>query len=307
MRSVSPSACACTRASSLVSAAAALSAAAFPSGVRATYSAASSAVTKLPRCTTLPPRLTCAIVSPSACACCCASSPVSGVGAAAALAAAACPSGDRAMHSAASSAVAKQPRATDLPLRVHAEVARAVVGHAQRQPLRLRLLPRLLARQWYWRRCSPSHRRPPLRRSRDAQRRLLGGGEVAQVHHLAITPHLRLVGLVTAGVIEVHAEVARLAIVHEQRQPLRLGLLPRLLAHQRSPTRRDRYSADANWRRAHMWHRRGKLCLLQRSPTPRSRRAGCGRAARANPTERRPAPAPPAPAPPHTMQPRKDQ
>ena len=93
---------------------------------------------------------------PSACTCCSASSLVSGAGAAAALsAAAACPSGDRAMHSAASLAVAKQPRLTDLPPRHtrarlglglagvvegHAEVARRVVGHAQRQPFRLRLL-----------------------------------------------------------------------------------------------------------------------------------------------------------------------
>ena len=42
-------------------AAAALFAAAFPSGVRATHSAASSAVAKLPRCTSLPPRHTFAL------------------------------------------------------------------------------------------------------------------------------------------------------------------------------------------------------------------------------------------------------
>ena len=42
----------------------------------------------------------------------------SGTGAAAALFAAACPSGDRATHSAASSAVAKQPRYTMLPPRL---------------------------------------------------------------------------------------------------------------------------------------------------------------------------------------------
>eukprot|EP00964_Phaeocystis_antarctica_P059152 scaffold35115_cov57-Phaeocystis_antarctica.AAC.1 len=49
----------------------------------------------------------------------------------------------------------------------HAEVARPVVGHAQRQPLRLRLLPRLLARQRRGRRCrrcSLGRRRLPLRR-----------------------------------------------------------------------------------------------------------------------------------------------
>ena len=55
-------------------------------------------------------------VSPSACACCRASSLVNG-GAAAAFSAAACPSGDRATHNAASSAVAKQPSCTSLPLR----------------------------------------------------------------------------------------------------------------------------------------------------------------------------------------------
>ncbi len=113
---------------------------------------------------------------------------------------------------------------------VHAEVARAVLGHEQRQLLRLRLLPRLLARQRR-RRCSPlRRRRPPLRRTRDAQRRLLGGGEAAQVHLLATAPHLRLIGLGLAGLVEAHAEVARLVLGHEQRQLLRLRLLPRLLA-----------------------------------------------------------------------------
>eukprot|EP00964_Phaeocystis_antarctica_P118598 scaffold82379_cov67-Phaeocystis_antarctica.AAC.7 len=62
---------------------------------------------------------------------------------------------------------------------VHAEIARLVVGHAQRQPLRLRLLPHLLARQR--RRCSLLRRHLPLRRPRDAQRRLLGIGEAAQL------------------------------------------------------------------------------------------------------------------------------
>jgi hypothetical protein len=41
--------------------------------------------------------------------------------------------------------------------------------------------------------------------------------------------HLRLVGLVLArlgGLLEVHAEVARLVVGHEQRQPLRLGVSP---------------------------------------------------------------------------------
>ena len=42
-------------------------------------------------------------------------------------------------------------------------------------------------------RCSPlRRRRPPLRRTRDVQRRLLGGNEAAQVHPLATAPHLHL-------------------------------------------------------------------------------------------------------------------
>jgi len=41
--------------------------------------------------------------------------------------------------------------------------------------------------------------RSPLRRARDAQHRLLGGGEVAQAHLLATAPHPRLVGLGPAG------------------------------------------------------------------------------------------------------------
>ena len=38
-----------------------------------------------------------------------------------------------------------------------------------------------------------------LRIPRDAQRRLLGGGEAAQAHSLATAPHLRLIGLGLAG------------------------------------------------------------------------------------------------------------
>eukprot|EP00964_Phaeocystis_antarctica_P016470 scaffold9104_cov56-Phaeocystis_antarctica.AAC.6 len=139
-------------------------------------------------------------------------------------------------------------------LEVHAKVARLVLAHEQRQPLRLRLLPRLLARQRR-RRCSPLRRRLPLRRLRDAQRCLLGGGEAAQGHLLATAAHPRLVGLGVAGLVEEHAEVARLVVGHEQRQPLRLRLLPRLLARQRrrrcSPLRRHlplRRSRDAQRR-----------------------------------------------------------
>ena len=51
---------------------------------------------------------------------------------------------------------------------------------------------------------------------------VLGGGEVAQVHILATAPHPPLVGLGLAGLVEVHAEVARLVFGLEQRQPLRL-------------------------------------------------------------------------------------
>eukprot|EP00964_Phaeocystis_antarctica_P052152 scaffold30502_cov63-Phaeocystis_antarctica.AAC.2 len=58
------------------------------------------------------------------------------------------------------------------------------------------------------RHCRPSRRRPPLRRSRDAQRRLLGGGEAAQVHWLATALHLRQKGLGPARLVG-HAEVAR--------------------------------------------------------------------------------------------------
>eukprot|EP00964_Phaeocystis_antarctica_P063499 scaffold38130_cov62-Phaeocystis_antarctica.AAC.3 len=101
----------------------------------------------------------------------------------------------------------------------HAEVARLALGHEQRQPLRLRLLPRLLARQRRGRQrrhCSLLRRRLPLRRPSDAQRRLLGGGEAAQAHHLATAPHLHLVGLELAGlVIEVHAKVSRRVVGYE--------------------------------------------------------------------------------------------
>eukprot|EP00964_Phaeocystis_antarctica_P143225 scaffold108732_cov60-Phaeocystis_antarctica.AAC.2 len=86
----------------------------------------------------------------------------------------------------------------------HAEVARRVAGYEQRQPLRLRLLPSLLARQRRGRRwcsCSLGRRFPPLRRSRDAQRRLLGGDEHAQMHVLATVPHVRLVGPGPAGLV----------------------------------------------------------------------------------------------------------
>eukprot|EP00964_Phaeocystis_antarctica_P089657 scaffold57253_cov64-Phaeocystis_antarctica.AAC.5 len=127
---------------------------------------------------------------------------------------------------------------------VHSEVARLVLGQAQRQPLRLRLLPRLLAPQRH-RRCSPPRcRRQPLWRSREAQRRLLGCGEAAQAHSRATAPHPRQVGLELAGLVEAHSKVARLALGHVQRQPLCLRLLPRLLARQRrhrcSPLRRRR-------------------------------------------------------------------
>eukprot|EP00964_Phaeocystis_antarctica_P109213 scaffold73705_cov60-Phaeocystis_antarctica.AAC.1 len=113
----------------------------------------------------------------------------------------------------------------------HAEVARLVLGHEQRQPLRLRLLPRFLTRQRRHR-CSPLRRyRLPLRRSRHAQRRLLGGGEAAQAHFIATPPHRHLVGLGPAGLGKDHAEVARLVLGHEQCQLLRLRLLPRLAGH----------------------------------------------------------------------------
>ena len=44
--------------------------------------------------------------------------------------------------------------------------------------------------------------------SRDAQRRLLRGGETAEAHRLSTAPHQRVVGLGLAGLVEVHAEVA---------------------------------------------------------------------------------------------------
>ena len=43
--------------------------------------------------------------------------------------------------------------------------------------------------------------------TRDAQRRHLGCGEAAQVHHLATVLQLRQVGLGLAELVEVHAEV----------------------------------------------------------------------------------------------------
>eukprot|EP00964_Phaeocystis_antarctica_P025623 scaffold14419_cov60-Phaeocystis_antarctica.AAC.3 len=145
-------------------------------------------------------------------------------------------------------ATAPHPRLVGLGpagLVVQAEVACLALGHAQRQPLRLRLLPRLLARQrWRFRRIPLRRRRPTLRRSSDAQRRLLGAGEAAQVHLLTTAPHLCLIGIGLAGIGEVHAEVARRVLGHDQRQILRLRLLPRLLARQRrrrcSPLRRRR-------------------------------------------------------------------
>eukprot|EP00964_Phaeocystis_antarctica_P145658 scaffold111772_cov54-Phaeocystis_antarctica.AAC.2 len=100
-----------------------------------------------------------------------------------------------------------------------------------------RLLLRLLARQWrccHPPRCCPFRRRPPLRRPRDAERCLLGGGEGAQVHLLAAAPHPRLIGFGLAGKLSsamaMDAEEARVALCHAQRQPLSLHLLQRLLA-----------------------------------------------------------------------------
>eukprot|EP00964_Phaeocystis_antarctica_P033313 scaffold18917_cov59-Phaeocystis_antarctica.AAC.2 len=105
-------------------------------------------------------------------------------------------------------------------------------------------LARLLTRQWPRGRCNLLSRRLALRRPREAQRRLLGGGEAAQAHLLATAPHLRQVGLGLARMGEVHAEVARLVLGHAQHQPLRLRLLLHLLARQRrcrcSPLRRHR-------------------------------------------------------------------
>eukprot|EP00964_Phaeocystis_antarctica_P140555 scaffold105426_cov56-Phaeocystis_antarctica.AAC.2 len=206
-------------------------------------------------------------------ACCTASSLVSGGAAAARAAATACPSGDRATHSAASSTVAKLPRLIRLPVaglgEAHAVVTcLVVIRREQYQPLRLRLLPRLLARQRRRRRCSPLRSRPPLRRPCDAHRRLHGCCEVAKVHWHATALQLRPIGLrmvICKQAAVVHAEVARLAVGHAQRQPLRLRLLPRLLARQRrrrrrrSPLRRcsrlppprilSRHDAQA-----HCWH-----------------------------------------------------
>eukprot|EP00964_Phaeocystis_antarctica_P152149 scaffold119931_cov57-Phaeocystis_antarctica.AAC.2 len=137
-------------------------------------------------------------------------------------------------------AIALHPRLIGLGLagldEVHAEVARLVIGHEQRQLLRLRLLPRLLARQRQ-RHCRPLRRLPPLRRPRDAQRRLLGSGEAAQDRLLAAAAHPRLIGLGFARKAEAHADVACGVVGHAQRQPLHLRLRA---PHQRSPTRRDR-------------------------------------------------------------------
>eukprot|EP00964_Phaeocystis_antarctica_P071984 scaffold43972_cov52-Phaeocystis_antarctica.AAC.3 len=119
----------------------------------------------------------------------------------------------------------------------HAGVARLALDHEQGQPLRVRLLPRLLARQRWRRCCSLLRSHMPLWRSCDALRRLLGGGEVAQAHYLASAADPRRIGLGLAGIAEVHAEVACGVVGHEKRQPLRLRLRA---PHQRSPTRRDR-------------------------------------------------------------------
>eukprot|EP00964_Phaeocystis_antarctica_P158253 scaffold128821_cov72-Phaeocystis_antarctica.AAC.2 len=75
--------------------------------------------------------------------------------------------------------------------------ARLAVDLSQRDPLRLRLLQRLLPRQLRPRkhRCRPPRRLLPLRRPCDAQRGLLGGGKGAQGHCPASVLHLRLVGL----------------------------------------------------------------------------------------------------------------
>ena len=70
-------------------------------------------------------------------------------------------------------------------------------------PLR-HLLPRQRRRRCGLRlRCNL---RLPLRRSRDAQRRLLGGGEAAQVHIFATARHPRLIGLGPAGMVD-HASL----------------------------------------------------------------------------------------------------
>eukprot|EP00964_Phaeocystis_antarctica_P098525 scaffold64529_cov74-Phaeocystis_antarctica.AAC.10 len=114
----------------------------------------------------------------------------------------------------------------------HARVTRLAVGLSQRQPLRLRLLQRLLPRhrRHRRRRCLSLCRRLPLRRPCDAQRGLLGGGEGAQGCCLATAPHLCQVGL---SRLHGHVRVARLAVGLSQRQPLRLRLLQRLLPRQR--------------------------------------------------------------------------
>ena len=55
---------------------------------------------------------------------------------------------------------------------------------------------------------------------------------------LAAAPHQHPIGLGRAGLVEAHAEVARLVLGHQQRQLLRLRLLPRLVARQRHRFRR---------------------------------------------------------------------
>eukprot|EP00964_Phaeocystis_antarctica_P119838 scaffold83598_cov69-Phaeocystis_antarctica.AAC.1 len=72
----------------------------------------------------------------------------------------------------------------------------------------------------------------PLRRSRDAQSCLLGGGEAAQAHLFATTLHPCVVGLGIAEVGEAHAEVARRVIRPPRAAsapPPAPRLLPRLL------------------------------------------------------------------------------
>eukprot|EP00964_Phaeocystis_antarctica_P090907 scaffold58226_cov65-Phaeocystis_antarctica.AAC.2 len=156
----------------------------------------------------------------------------------------------------------------------HAKVASLAepLAHAQRQSLRQRLLPRFLARQRR-RRCSPLRRRRlPLRRSRDAQRCLLRGGEVAQGHCLATAPHRCPVGFGLAGTAEAHAEVARAVIGHAQRQPRRLRLPPRLAGH-RDPILRLRLLPHLL---ALQLHRRCSPLSRYRLPPRRSRDAQRG-------------------------------
>eukprot|EP00964_Phaeocystis_antarctica_P041347 scaffold23644_cov56-Phaeocystis_antarctica.AAC.2 len=179
---------------------------------------------------------------------------------------------------------------------VHAEVARLVLGHAQRQTLRLCLLPRLLARQ----RCSPLlRRRLPLRRTRNAQRRLLGGSEAAQAHLLATARHLRLIGLGIAGIGEVHAEIARLVLGHEQPPPRLSAALPLQPAPPLPPappvSARRTAPPPRRWRSCP-----GAPCCHHASPAPgRAWAGGAGGGRQSNPSCYRPPAAsapPPAPA-----------